>query len=146
MQLKMKKTIITLLIVVFQLLSCKAQDYKNNIIGNWEQEYYNDNGDENYIGEIWTFYSDGTCKIDYGPASGHSISKFYYDITKNNCTESPIASSNLYFLKMTVISGEDEDRCWLISEINNTANSEGKIIMGLYATGANGNNVFVKRP
>lgn len=142
----MKKTIITVLIVVFQLPSCKAQDYKKDIVGNWEQEYYNDNGDEANIGEIWTFYSDGTCQIEYGPASGHSISKFNYEITKNNCTESPINSSNLYFLKMTFISGEDIDRCWLISEINNSVNPDGKIIMGLYAAGANGNNVFVKRP
>jgi hypothetical protein len=141
----MKKIIITLLLVVFQL-SCKGQDFKQNIIGKWEQELSNENGIEYYEGEIWTFYTDGTCQIDYGSEANHSISKFTYTITNDDCSGNPKINNTRYYLKMNVTFGEDEDICFLISEINNSVNSDGKIKMLLYAYGANGNNVFVKRP
>jgi len=141
----MKKIIITTLMIVFQLLSCKGQDFKKDIIGNWEQEFYDASGDPYYKGEIWSFYSDGTCQINYGVNSSLGLSKFTYEITNNDCSENPIKDNIPYYLKMTVVSGEDVSRCLFISEINTIKNSEQKILMLLYVYGANGSNVFVKR-
>lgn len=142
----MKKTIITVLMIVFQLLSCEAQDYKKDIVGSWEQEYYDSNGEIYYKGEIWTFYSDGNCQIDYGLNSGHKISKFIYEITKTDCSENPVKSTDIFFLKMLNFYGGDADRCLLISNIDISPDSEGKTYMNLYTYGADGNNVFVRRP
>lgn len=140
----MKKTIIILLFAMFQLQSCKAQDIKKDIIGNWEQEFYNRDGEEVYVGDIWTFNTDGTCQINYGADSGSKITKFTYTITGYNCAEN-ILVSGTNFLRLKYVSGSDEDLCFEISGIDMSDKSNPKIYMSLYAYGAISANVFVKR-
>lgn len=141
----MKKIIFIL--AMFQVISCTAQtDLKTEITGNWEQEYYNDEGEAYYIGEIYTFHNDNTCTVVYSSDTKTKPALYHYEIVKDDCSNTP--SQEYFYLKMEGISGDTFDNfCAKIDIFNeNDDPNSSKKIMTLYHYGALSSNVFIKRP
>ena len=141
----MKKIFFILLII--HTISCNAQiDFKKEIIGNWEQEYLNSDGEVYFIGEIWTFNNDNTCNVKYSSDSNGQTGTYTYEITEINCAGNTLYQGKFYLKMQGIVGSTFDDSCYIIDIYNQNRDSNSiNKKMTLYNYGALGANVFIKK-
>lgn len=132
------KKIFLILIVIFQLQSCQAQDKKqqlqNDLIGKWEILGDSADGGFENSGNFYTFNADGTGRLDTAGDKAGEESKFTYTLTQYNCKDDEIVDNN-YYLRITPLDINLGNEECLTINMSFKAEDTGEVIRRFYQYG-----------